>query len=272
MARGINMKKIALIAIVVVMVAIGVFALVSCASDIQLDEFDTLTVATNAEFAPFEFMEGGEFKGFDIDLIREIGKRMGKNVKIDNMDFDAVVAAVSSGTHLVSIAALTINPERAKAVAFTDSYLESAYQVIIVKDTNTKFDGMNKEQIIEALQGTRINVAKGQVGQAFAQGSDAFGYSGIKKAKVKIYDSVNLAALDIKTDEVAFSDNWVAEEFCSENSGYKYINVELTTEHYGIAVAKHNVTLKNAINDALKAIKEDGTYDELLKKYEVENV
>lgn len=266
------MKKIALIAIVVVMVAVGVFALTSCARDIQLDEFDTLTVATNAEFAPFEYMEGGEFKGFDMDLIREIGKRMGKNVKIDNMDFEAVVAAVSSGKHLVAIAGLTINPERAEAVAFTNSYLESAYQVIIVKENNTKFDGMNKEQIIAALQGTKINVAKGQVGQAFAQGSDAFGYSGIKNANVKIFDSVNLAALDIKTDEVAFSDNWVAEKFCSENNGYKYIDVELTIEHYGIAVAKHNVTLKNALNDALKAIKEDGTYDELLKKYEVENV
>lgn len=260
------MKKIALIAIVIVMVAVGVFALASCT------DANTLTVATNAEFKPFEYMEDGKFKGFDMDLIREIGKRMGKKVKISNMDFEAVIAAVSSGKSMVAIAGLTINPERAEAVAFTDSYLESAYQVIIVKENNTKFDGMNKEQIIAALQGTKINVAKGQVGQAFAQGSDAFGYSGIKNADVKIFESVTLAGLAIQGDEVAFSDNWVAEEFCSENSGYKYINVELTTEHYGIAVAKSNETLKNQINEALAAIKADGTYDKLLKKYEVENV
>lgn len=115
------MKKIALIAIVVVMVAVGVFALTSCARDIQLDDFDTLTVATNAEFAPLEYMEGGEFLGVDMDIIREIGKRMGKKVKIDHMDFDAVIAAVSSGKHLVSIAGLTINEERSKAVSFSDS-------------------------------------------------------------------------------------------------------------------------------------------------------
>lgn len=261
------MKKIALIAIVVVMVAVGVFALVSCADE------NTLTVVTSADFAPFEYMEGGEFKGFDMDLIREIGKRMDKKVKITTMDFEGVIGAVSSGQSMVAIAALTINPERAEAVAFSDSYLESAYQVIIVKKDNTKFDGMNKEQIIAALQGTKINVAKGQVGQAFAQGSDAFGYSGIQNADVKIYENISLAGMAIKGDEVAFADNWAAAEFCDESKGeYKYINVELTKEHYGIAVAKDNETLKNQINEALAAIKADGTYDELLKKYEVENV
>lgn len=261
------MKKIALIAIVVVMVAVGVFALTSCAKDIQLDEFDTLTVATNAEFSPLEYMEGGEFLGVDMDIIREIGKRMGKKVKIDHMDFDAVIAAVSSGKHLVSIAGLTINEERSKAVSFSDSYIDFIYQVIIVKESNTVFDDLSKDEIIKKLSGTKIHVAKGQVGQFFAQGDDAFGYSGIKDADVKIYDTVNLAAMSISGNEVAFSDNLVAKEFCESNSGYKYIDVELTSEQYGIAVAKSNKTLLKEINKYLAEIKADGTYDKIVAKY-----
>lgn len=255
------MKKIALIAIVVVMVAVGVFALVSCSDE------NTLTVATNADFKPFEYMDGKKFVGFDMDLMREIGKRLDKKVKFVNMKFDSIVLGVSSGQYDVGIAGLTINPIRKESVLFSDPYISDAYQVIVVKKENTEFDGLNKEQILEKLQGTKIHVAQGQVGQAFVLGDEGFGYEGIANTKADIHATVALAIEGIRGNEVAFSDNIVADEYCKENLSYKYINVELTKEFYGIATAKSNTELMDKINQALKDIKEDGTYETIAKKY-----
>lgn len=262
------MKKLLLVAVVAAM-AVLPFALTACSKDLQLDEFDVLTVATNAEFAPWESKnDAGEYIGFDMDLIREIGKRLGKKVEITNMDFDAVVSAINSGTHLVGIAALTINPERQESVNFTKPYFSDAYQVVVVKKTNNTFDGLTtKEQIIAKLEGANINVAKGQVGQAFAKGSDAFGYSGIKNAKVKIYKTVNLAMQGCNNDTVALADNGAAIDFVTENDEYKIIDVALTQEGYGIAVKKSNKTILKAMDDALAEIIKDGTLQKIQSKY-----
>lgn len=271
--RGYNMKsvmkKLLLVAIVATM-AVLPFALTACAGrDMQLDEFDTITVATNAEFAPWESVdENGNYYGFDIDLIQEIGKRMGKNVEITNMDFDAIISAINSGTHLVGVGALTINPERQESVNFTKPYYSDAYQVVVVHKSNTAFDGLtSKDAIIAQLEGAKINVAKGQVGQAFAKGSNAFGYSGIKNAKVKIFKTVNLAMQGCNADTVALSDDGAAKKFVASNADYKIIDVPLTQEGYGFAVKKSNKTILAAMDKVLAEIIEDGTLDKLIAKY-----
>lgn len=263
------MKKLLLVAIVATM-AVLPFALTACSGkDLQLDEFDTLTVATNAEFPPWETMDdNGNIYGIDIDIIKEIGKRLGKKVVVEHLaKFSMVIAGVESGTHLTAIAGLTINSEREESVSFTRPYYD-AYQVVVVKDTNTTFDGLTtKEEVIKKLEGANINVAQSQTGESFAKGNEAFGYDGIKDAKIKHYDSINLAIQACTNDSVALSDDETAKEFVKANKGYKIIDIELTREQYGIITNRRNKTLWKAIDEKLGEIIEDGTMKEILAKY-----
>lgn len=89
-------------------------------------------MATNAEFPPYESLEGSDVVGFDADMMKAICDKLGYELTIENMEFDSVIAAVQSGKAQVGAAGLTVNPDREKNVSFTDSYTTS-HQVIIVR-------------------------------------------------------------------------------------------------------------------------------------------
>lgn len=112
-----------------------------------------LVVATNAEFAPFEYMEGNKFAGIDMSICDYIAKQLEMELVIINMDFDSVVTSVGTNGIDMAAAALTVNEERAKSVDFTTSYYE-AFQVLMVKESETKFDACTTaEQVIAILNG-----------------------------------------------------------------------------------------------------------------------
>lgn len=267
-----NLKKI--LAIVLSLCMLAVFA--ACGDADTSSDADTakkLIVATNAEFEPFESLnEDNEPVGFDIDLMDAIGKKLGYEIQYDNMEFDGVIAAVNSGTCDAAISGLTINAKRKKSVDFADAYYSGAAQILIVPVNDTHFTGTTKEELDEQLKNQKIGVCTGFTGQAYAEGDEEWGFTKIEGADVKIYENISLAIEDMKNGNIAviIMDDSTAKEAADKNSdAVKVVDVALTVEEYGIAVAKNNPELLDNINKALKELKDDGTIDSLMTKYEL---
>lgn len=246
-----------------------VFSLAACSGGEKV-----LKVATNAEFEPFESLDAdGNFVGFDIDLMNAIGEKIGYKIEFDNMEFDGVVAAVTQGSCDAAISGLTINEKRSKSVDFCDAYYSGAAQILIVAADDTYYTGKTKAELDNQLKNQKIGVCSGFTGQAYAEGDEEWGFEKIEGATVKIYENVSLAIEDLKNGTITsiIMDDSVAKEAASQNSDdVKVIDVALTIEEYGIAVEKGNTELAEKINKAFKELKEDGTYDNLLKKYELD--
>lgn len=258
------MKK--LLALVLSLVMLLCFA--GCGSN------DKLVVAVNAEFAPFESVdaESGEVIGFDIDLMKAIADEIGYEVEFDNMEFDGVVASVANGTCDIAISGLTINAKRSKSVDFSNAYYSGAAQILLVGANDTYYTGTTKEALDAQLEGQNIGVCTGFTGQAYAEGDEEWGFTGIKDANVKIYENISLAIADLKngTINAIIMDDSVAKEAADENSSIvKAIDIPLTVEEYGIAMEKGNTELKEKIDNALSKLEKDGTVDKLLEKYEL---
>ena len=271
------MKKLSRILSLLMALAL-VFTCAACGSEQTASGTDTdakketLRVATNAEFEPFESIDkaSGELIGFDIDLMKAIGEKIGYEVKFDNMEFEAVIGAITSGSCDAAISGLTINAKRKKSVDFCDAYYSGAAQILIVAANDTYYTGTTKEALDEQLKNQKIGVCTGFTGQTYAEGDEEWGFEGIEGAKISIYDNVSLAIADLKngTINAIIMDDSVAKNAAEENKdAAKVIDVPLTVEEYGIAVKKGNTELTEKINNAFKELKEDGTYDKLLEKY-----
>ena len=260
-----NFKRILCLALALVML----MGFAACGKK----ENDTLSVATNAEFEPFESLDkDGNLIGFDIELMNAIGEKIGREIKFDNMEFDGVVAAVSGGTCDAAISGLTINAKRSKSVDFCNAYYSGAAQILIVAADDKHYTGETKEKLDEQLKKQTIGVCTGFTGQAYAEGDEEWGFKKIEGAKVKIYENISLAIADLKNDVInaIIMDDSTAKEAAKQNKNdVKVIDIPLTVEEYGIAVEKGNTELKDEINKAFAELKEDGTYDKLLTKYEL---
>lgn len=235
---------------------------------------DTLTIATNAEFEPFEFMRNSEIVGFDIDLINEIAAKLDKTVKLDNMEFDGVIAAVQSGTSKAAISGLTITPKRAGSVDFSAPYYTGAAQMLIVRGDDSLFLGATKAELDGQLQGRNIGVCAGYTGEAYVNGDEDMGFAGIEGATATVFDNISLAITALKNGSIdaIIMDDSVAKKAAEtpENTGVKVVNVALSVEEYGIAMQKGDAELKAQIDQALRELASDGTIGRLLEKWEIE--
>ncbi len=169
---------------------------------------DQLVVATNAEFAPFEYFENGLYYGIDMEVAALLAKELGKELVINNMDFDAVCLEIGANKCDIAIAGLSITPEREETVTFTVPYYKSA-QKIIVMEEDTRFDACKSAEDVEAVlaelaEGTKIGAQTGTTGQAYIEGSDAFGFAGIANAQAVTYDSAALATQDLINGNLDF--------------------------------------------------------------------
>lgn len=175
----------------------------------ELDaEKDQLVVATNAEFAPFEYKEGDLYYGIDMEIAALLAKELGKELVIKNMDFEAVCLEVGTNKCDIAMAALSINPEREKTVTFSAPYYKSAQKIIVLED-DTRFDECKTADdivaVLDALaEGTKIGAQTGTTGALYISGSEAFDFPGIKNAKAVTYDSAALATQDLVNGNVDF--------------------------------------------------------------------
>ena len=241
-----------------------VFGIMGCSSNSSNDKNKkTLVVGTNAEFAPFEYVdENGNYDGFDIALMKELGNRMGYNIKFSNMEFKSLTASVKTGGIDAAIAGMTITDERKQSVDFTDSYF-SATQCIIV---NKK----SKVKKIEDLNGKKIGVQEGTTGDLLVTPDKNNKRITDSSTIVKRFKKGTDAIVELKNKgvEAVVIDASPAKKFVSMNSNtLKLVKDTESEENYGIAVTKGNTKLVKEFNSALKEVKKDGTYDKLLDKY-----
>lgn len=215
---------------------------------------EVLKVATNADFPPFEALDdNGDYVGFDIDLMYEIGERLNMEIQFDNLIFEGVIAAVGT-TSDAAIAGLTIDETRLESVDFSDSYFTAKQNVIVLNDSEI--------ETVEDLKGLRIGAQSGTTGADIAEEIEDVVFSGYDKAAMAVLDLMN-GSLD-----AVIVDRNPAAEFVNVNEGIKAIGDDFfEDEFYAIAVKKGNTELLDKINTALAEIIADGTYDTLVTKH-----
>lgn len=166
-----------------------------------LDETkDQLVVATNAEFPPFEYTEGDQYLGVDMEIAYLLAQKLGKELVIQNMDFDAVCLSVGSHKCDIAMAGLTINEERKESVTFSDSYYQAS-QKLIVKGDDTTFDNCTTaDQVVAKLQSmdssVKIGFQNGTTGQSYTESTGDFESNAFKVTPVG-YQNGALAVQDM---------------------------------------------------------------------------
>ncbi len=172
-------------------------AVVSAAEDPSKDQ---LLVATNAAFAPFEYMEGDNYYGVDMEIAAGLAEYLGKELVIQNMDFDAVLLSVNQGKSDMSMSGLTVTDERKEIVNFTTSYY-TASQRIIIRSDDTEFDSVSDAAGIEAILKTKdssvkVGVQNGTTGQFYCEGDEEWGFDGFAMTTTG-YKNGSLAVQDL---------------------------------------------------------------------------
>ena len=218
-------------------------------------------MATNAQFPPYEMVADGDgvngtgFDGIDIEIAAAIAEKLGLELQVDDMDFDAALTAVQQGKCDLVLAGLTYNEERAQLMTFSDSYAQGV-QAIIVKD------GSDIATADDLANAGMIGTQRGTTGYLYC--TDDFG-----EDHVAAYDSGAAAVqalLNGQVDAVVI-DKMPAETFAAENDGLKVLDTAYTTEDYCAAVAKDNEALVKEVNAVLAELKADGTLDQIVAKY-----
>lgn len=233
---------------------------------------DKLTMATAANFAPFEYVSGGEFHGIDIDIAKIIADELGKELAIQDMEFDSVVQSVASKNADIGLSGLTINETRKQVIDFSDTYF-SAAQMLIIKDDDKRFDNIKtKEDIINAInkvKNLKIGVQAGTTGEFYSKGDKDWGFDGFKEAKTISFTNGAMAVTAMLNNQLdaVIIDEMPARILTKTNSGTRLIDVALTDEKYAIAVSKGNDELLKQINDILDKIKQDGRMQKIIDKY-----
>lgn len=161
---------------------------------------DQLVVATNASFEPFEYMKGDSYYGIDMEIASLLAEKLGKELVIQNMDFDAVCLSVGQHKSDIAMAGLTIKEDRKNYVDFSDAYYNAA-QRIIVKGDNTEFDSCKTaedvEKILKEKSSMKIGVQNGTTGQFYCEGDADWGFEGYKNATTTGYKNGSLAVQDL---------------------------------------------------------------------------
>lgn len=212
-----------------------------------------LVMATNAEFPPYEYHEGEEIVGIDVEIAQAIANEMGRELVIEDMAFDSIIMAVSTGKADMGVAGLTITEDRLESVSFSTPYTTAA-QVIIVKEGS---DIASPDD----LEGKTVGVQLGTTGDIYA--GDIAGAT-IERYN-KGYEAVQ-ALLQGKVDAVMI-DSQPANVFVEQNEGICVVDEAFTYEEYAIAVAKDDTELLEEINAAIAKLEESGELQAIIDKY-----
>lgn len=214
-----------------------------------------LHMATNAAFPPYEMVaDDGTFEGIDVDIAGKIAEKLGLELVVDDMDFGSIITSVQTGKEDIALAGLTVTDERKQNVDFTDSYATGVQVVIVPEDSDIK--------TIDDLQGKLIGCQESTTGYAYC--TDDYGEDMVT-AFPSGANAVQ-ALLTGKIDAVVI-DKQPAEAYVAQNEGLKILDTEYVAENYAIGVSKDNTALRDAVNNALKELIDDGTVQAILDQY-----
>lgn len=221
---------------------------------------ETLIMATNAEFPPYEFYEGSEIVGIDAEVGAAIAEKLGMGFQIEDMAFDSIIPAVTSGKASFGMAGMTVTEDRLQSVDFSDSYA-TGVQVVIVKEDSTiaSIDDLFAEGASHT-----VGVQTGTTGDIYTTEDIADAGLGTVERFPKGADAV-LALAQGKIDCVVI-DNEPAKQFVAANEGLKILDTEYAVEDYAICFAKDS-ELTEQVNAALAELIADGTVQGIIDKY-----
>ena len=246
------MKKIVSLVLAAILV-LGMFA--ACGkSDSMTLEKGKLIMSTNAAFPPYEMTtDDGGFEGIDVEIAEAIAKKLGLELVIDDMDFDAALMAVQQNKSDIVMAGVTVNEDRTLVMAFSDTYASSK-QVIIVKE--------GSDVTLDNLGDQLIGTQRGTTGYIYTSGD--YG-----EEHVTAYDNGATAVQALLNGQVdcVVIDEEPAKAFVAANTGLTILEAAYAVEDYAIGMNKDNAALAEAINKALAELKADGTLDAIVAKY-----
>lgn len=224
------------------------------------DGDNTLVMATNAFFEPYEYYdEGDEIVGIDAEVGKAIADKLGMDFEISDVDFDAIIPNVQSGKASMGMAGMTVTPDREKNVSFTRSYAKGIQVVIVPEDSEIAS--------IDDMAGKMIGVQQGTTGDIYC--SDTVENGGFGEENVTRYNKGSdavMALLSGKVDCVVI-DNEPAKSFVAANEGLKILETAYTEEEYAICIAKDNEELLEKVDTALGELIDDGTVQKIIDKY-----
>jgi polar amino acid transport system substrate-binding protein len=215
-----------------------------------------LTTCTHLPYEPFQFQEGSEIVGFDVEMIDLVAERLGVEQQIIDTPFDNIQSGASFDTNQCDLgaAAMTITEERKQNIDFSDPYFE-ATQALLVQEAA----GITGP---EQLTGRRVGVQNSTTGQEYAQ-------QNIAGAEIVVFEDLGLLLTAVQTGDVeaAIADNGPLLDFANKNPGLRVTAEFDTDEQYGFGVRKGNTALLEAINETIAASKSDGSYDRIYEKW-----
>ena len=258
------MKKVMRILVMTVALSMLATALFACnrgvESKLPTVEPGILIMATNAEFPPYEFWEGGKIVGIDAEIAEAIAGKLGLTLRIDDMDFNAILAAVTAGRADMAMAGLTITEDRMESVDFSTSYA-TGVQVIIVREGSPI---TSVDDLFEDDANFDIGVQDSTTGDLYTTWDlEDEGLATIYRYK-RGADAVQ--ALVTGRVDLVVIDNEPARAFVAMNPGLLILDTEFAVEDYAIAFAKGS-SLRDAVDEALRALIDDGTVQRIVDKY-----
>ncbi|HJJ48338.1 MAG TPA: transporter substrate-binding domain-containing protein [Methanocorpusculum sp.] len=251
------MKK-GLLVLAVILVVLAVVLTAGCTSTPQqTDNKPVLVMGTNAEFQPYEYYENGKIVGIDAEMMEAVANELGMTLKIEDMKFDTIITAVSTGKVDVGAAAMTVTEDRLKNIDFSDTYATSKQVIVVNKNGDKKIESD------EDFAGAKIGVQLGTTGDIYV--SD---YEDSAKEIMRLNNAADLfQALEAKKIDCIVIDEQPALKYSANAKSLEILEKEFTLEDYAIAIKKGNTELKNKINAALAKLKENGTLDMIIAKY-----
>ena len=214
-----------------------------------------LTMATNATFPPYEMTtDAGTIEGIDVDTAQAIADKLGLELQIDDMDFDAALLSVQQGKADIAMAGITVTDERMAVMSFSDSYATGIQSVIVPEGSDIAS--------VDDLAGKKIGTQRGTTGYLYC--SDDFG-----EDAVVAYDNGLTAVQALNNGQVdaVVIDNEPAKAYVESNPGLKILDTSYAEEDYAIGMNKSNTALLDAVNAALEELKADGTLQAIVDKY-----
>ena len=217
-------------------------------------EAGKLIMSTNAAFPPYEMVaDDGSFEGIDVEVAGAIAQKLGLELVIDDMDFDAALLAVQQGKSDMVMAGVTVTEEREMVMNFSDSYATGVQVIIVPEGSDVTIDNLGEKMIGTQRATTGYIYASGDYGEDHVTAYD----NGASAVQALMNGQVDCVIIDSAP----------AEAFVAANAGLTILDTEYVTENYAIGLGKDNTALVEAVNTALAELIADGTVQSIVDKY-----
>lgn len=220
-------------------------------------EAGILTACVDVPYEPFEYEQGGELRGIDVDLVRAIAAELKLQAKFKEVAFEQIFDALRSDECDLVASAVSMTDERLASLSFSDGYFQVSQSLLARSADKDRFDE------VDDLNGERVAVQKGTTGAEYATTKGL--------TSVPFDDPEEMAAAVVKGDVAVAMQDFPVNKYLAQNSGGA-LGVSASfagseSEEYGLAFARDNTALRDSVDDALSAVKERGEYAAILKTY-----